>query len=229
MSLFGIFGKKAKGNPPREPERAEEADLFSGMRVEVTTLDGELLFAAKMRGLRGERAELRQYPRPGLSVETPLPVRIRGFSEYDQKAIYMEGVVSAMPQHMWSVTELTVISIGNDRACVRLATDLDATVSMFSEQTMEETPCKILDISEGGCCISSGHQYQEGDQFLLKVQLDRNAPESAIYCQVLRAIETNSPGFHYGSQLVGLTEESREQIVQSLFAIRRREKENRQE
>ena len=46
MNLFELFGKKAK-RPPQEKEAAEDGealDIYSGMRVEVTAFEGELLF-----------------------------------------------------------------------------------------------------------------------------------------------------------------------------------------
>ena len=62
MKLFGLFGKREKEQPSPKPERAEsldDLDIYSGMRVEVTTFEGQLLFVAKLLGLHGQKAELR--------------------------------------------------------------------------------------------------------------------------------------------------------------------------
>ena len=56
MGLWNLFGKRTKEQPPQQEEKAEESAVYSGMRVEVTTGQGELLFVAKLQGVRGDKA-----------------------------------------------------------------------------------------------------------------------------------------------------------------------------
>ena len=56
MRLFGLFGKGSKEQPKENEQKTEEnsqAEItaYSGMRVEVTTFEGELLFVAKLVAL----------------------------------------------------------------------------------------------------------------------------------------------------------------------------------
>ena len=138
MSLLELFRKRAKERPPQEDKDTngtEELDIYSGMRVEVTTAAGQILFVAKLMGLHGDKAELHQYSEAAISeVEEPLPVRIRGYSDRERKAVYMEGAIMPLPQNKWSVSEFKVCRVGNDRAFFRLTTNLDATATMFSGQ-----------------------------------------------------------------------------------------------
>ena len=92
MKLFSLFGKKAAEQPPVEKaEAAEELAVYSGMRVEVTALDGRMLFVAKLLGIHENQAELHQYSEAAVSGgEEPLPVRIRGYSDHERSAVYME-------------------------------------------------------------------------------------------------------------------------------------------
>ena len=155
MNLLKLFGKRAE-EPVKEEEPEEELDVYSGMRVEVTDADGRMLFVAKLLGLRGSQAELHQYSESDLpQEEEPLPVKIRGYSDRKRKAVYMEGAITPMPQHKWSVTELRVCKVENDRAFFRLETNLDATATMFSGLAMGEKTCKLLNISVGGARIAS--------------------------------------------------------------------------
>ena len=52
MGLFGLFGKKAAKaeTPPVEPDPPFLED-YAGIRAEVTNLEGQLLFTAKLLGL----------------------------------------------------------------------------------------------------------------------------------------------------------------------------------
>ena len=137
MGFINWFGKNTKEQEHNingeVQDGTEELAPYSGMKVEVTTLGGDLLFVAKLHGLRGDAAELHQYSETELSQESePVRVKIRGYNDHERKAVHMEGVISPLPKHIWQVEELTVIKTGNDRAFFRLSTDLDATVTMFS-------------------------------------------------------------------------------------------------
>lgn len=225
MGLWNLFGKRTKEQPPQQEEKAEESAVYSGMRVEVTTGQGELLFVAKLQGVRGDKAELHQYSETALpQAEEPLPVNIRGYNDHERKAVYMEGAITPKPKHIWDVEELKVTRVANDRAFFRLSTVLDATVTTFSGLAMGEKPCKLLNISVGGARVRSEYQYHEGDKFLLKVRLLEDRPESAMFCQVLRVIAKENEQFEYGCQFLELTEEDQEKIMQNIFAAQRQKR-----
>ena len=227
MRLFDFFGRRPAPPPPEAGEERgnEELTLYSGMRVEVTTFEGQLLFVAKLLGLHGSRAELHLYSESALSQESePLRVKIRGYSDRDRKAVYMEGVITPASKNIWTVEELTLCSTGNDRAFFRLTTNLEATATMFSGLAMGEKPCRLLNISVGGASLSSEFRYHQGDKFLLKVKLLEDRPVSAIFSQVVRVIEKEDGKFEYGCQFLELTEEEQDKITQNIFAVQRQKR-----
>lgn len=74
MRLFGLFGKGSKEQPKENEQNTEEnshAEItaYSGMRVEVMTFEGELLFVAKLVNLRENQAVLQQYSETERSKE----------------------------------------------------------------------------------------------------------------------------------------------------------------
>lgn len=228
MSLFGLFGKRTKEQPAQEVEQeidGGELELYAGMRVEVTNFEGQLLFVAKLLGLHGNRGELHQYSRPTIPQEgEPFRAQIRGYSDHDRKAVYMEGIITPDSKGIWPVEELVVCKTGNDRAFFRLSTNLDATATMFSGLEMGEKPCKLLNISVGGASIGSESRYHQGDKFLLKVRLLEDRPMSAIFSQVVRITEKGDAKFEYGCQFLELTEEDQEKITQNIFAAQRQQR-----
>ena len=228
MSLLELFRKRAKERPPQEDKDTngtEELDIYSGMRVEVTTAAGQILFVAKLMGLHGDKAELHQYSEAAIvkDVET-IHARIRGYSDYERKAVYMEGIITPGPKHIWQVEELTIVRVGNDRAFFRLTTNLDATATMFSGLAMGEKPCKLLNISVGGASVSSEYRYHKGDKFLLKVRLLEDRPESVMFSQIVRVIEKDEGKFEYGCRFLELTEVDQEQITRNIFAAQRQKR-----
>ena len=227
MKFFDLFRKKANEEPVNAPEEdgGEELEIYSGMRVEVTTEEGRLIFVAKLLGLRGNQAELHQYSEAGIALpEEPIHVRIRGYSDRDRKAVYMEGDISPRPNHIWQVEGLTLVQVGNDRAFFRLDTNLDASVTMFSGLQSGEKPCRLLNISVGGAFISSQFQYHRDDKFMLKVKLLEDRPESVMFCQVLRVIEKEGANTEYGCQFLELTEADQEKITRNIFAAQRQKR-----
>lgn len=228
MSLLNLFNKRAKEQPPQEDKQAnetEELDVYSGMRVEVTADTGQVLFVAKLLGLHGNKAELHQYSEFEVNKDVEaFHARIRGYSDYERKVVYMEGVITPGPKHIWQVEELATVYIGNDRAFFRLETNLNATATMFSGLTMGEKPCKLLNISIGGASIRSEYRYHEGDKFLLKVRLLEERPESAMFAQIVRVVEKEEGTFEYGCQFLELTDADQGQITQNIFAVQRQKR-----
>lgn len=226
MGLLDWWKKK----PPKEASEEEEdlpredPEIYSGMRVEVTTQDGMLLFAAKMVGLRRDKAELYQYTESTVSQEAePFQVQIRGYNDRKRKAVYMEGVITPKPKHIWQVEELKVVRLGNDRAFFRLDTDLDATITTFGGFNSGEIPCKMLNISVGGACVALSHVFHEHDKFLLKVKLLEDRDTSLMYCEVLRIIERKDK-FEYGCRFLELNEADQDRITQNIFAVQLKER-----
>ncbi len=226
MSLLDLFNKKAKAQPPQESKDAnEDLDIYSGMRVEVTTDTGQILFVAKLLGLHGNKAELHQYSESEMTEDAEsIHARIRGYSDRERKAVYMEGVITPGPKHIWQVEELTVLRMGNDRAFFRLETNLEATATMFSGLAMGEKPCRLLNISVGGASVGSEYRYHEGDKFLLKVRLLEDRPESVMFAQVVRVIAKDEEEFEYGCRFLELTEADQEQITKNIFAAQRKKR-----
>ena len=224
MAIFDLFRKKTAGAAPAAPVE-EEPEIYSGMRVEVTTRDGRLLFTARMVSPRDGAAELYQFSESPLPPDTePVPVCIRGYNDRKRRAVYMEGIISPLPKHVWRVSELAVVRTGNDRAFFRLDTDIEASMTIFGGFGAGEKPCRMLNISVGGVCVATDHPFQEDDKFLLKVKLLEDRDTSVMYCQVLRVIKKDGCVPQYGCRFLELNEADQERITRNIFAAQLRER-----
>ena len=61
MGLFDAFRKSPKERQAEEARKRaarEDLDVYSGMRVEVTSGDGRIFLVARLSDLRGDRAQL---------------------------------------------------------------------------------------------------------------------------------------------------------------------------
>lgn len=234
MGLFDRF-KKKEPPPKEELQEEEETRIYSGMRVEVTTLENRLLFDGKLMSPWNGQAELYQFsqdlnsgdlpsadaPSGEAPSEKPEPVRvlIRGYNDRTRKAVYMEGSISPLPKHIWHVEDLVICKENNDRAFFRLDTNVDAAFTPFGGfGSREEHPCRLVNISIGGACISTPHVFHDGDKLLLKVKLLEDRDTSIVFCQVLRIIEKDGGSFEYGCRFLELNETDQEKISQNIFA-----------
>lgn len=228
MGLFDLFKGRSKRETVQEDgEEQTGLEIYSHMRVEVTTPDGQLLFVAKLVNVRDRTAELQQYSDSSLSQESeeseePIPVHIRGYNDHERKAVYLEGLITPKPKHIWQVDQLVLVKVENARAFFRLDTNIDATATTFGGQNTGERPCKLLNISVGGACIASEYQYRERDKFLLTVKLFEDREVSAMFCQVLRIIVRGENKYEYGCQFLELNENDQEKITQNIFAAQRK-------
>lgn len=227
MGLFERLKKKPAEPPPPPPKPAQDSEdvsVYSHMRVEVTTKDGQMLFVAKLMYPQRHTAELHQYSEADVpllkdcSESEALPVHIRGYHDRLRKAVYMEGFISPQPKHIWLVSHLYVARVGNDRAFFRLDTDLPASISKFSGRSAGDFPCRLLNISVGGARVASEQRYWEGDKFLLSVKLLEDRETSIMYCQVLRVIEKEGAPFEYGCQFLELNDADQDKITENIFA-----------
>lgn len=226
MGLLDVFRKKEPVKAPPPPPQEAEPEVYNGMRVEASTMNGNILFGGKMVDRQGERATIYQYAQFGqIPDEGTLHVQIRGYNERTRKAIHMEATVTAQPQHTWAVEELKVIRSGNERAFFRLETDLDATISVLGRGfNIGEHPCKMLNISIGGACVRTDLRQYEGDKLLLKVHLMEERDVSLMFCQIVRVTDNGDGTFNYGCRFLELTDNDEARITQNIFAAQRKKR-----
>ncbi len=226
MGLFDRFKKRTV-----EEQEAVLPDLspYSDLAVEVSSMDGQLLFMARLTILLRGRAELRQLSPSSLGEDVEsLPVRIRGYQKSADQAVCLEGAISPQPvRYVWAVENLRLMQVGNDRAFFRLNTNVNArVVPSEGPEAGEEKPCRLLNISVGGARIRSDFAWQEGDKFTLKVQLLEDREISDLSCRILRVVK-NTPPYEYGCQFLNLSEADQDRITENIFAAQRRKRSGR--
>lgn len=228
MALFGLFGK-GSGKQASKAETPPEAELelYSGMQVEITGPDGEILFVARLLGIRENSAQLNQNSEahlPQTEDGAPLPVQIRGYSDRDSKAVHLEGAITPRPNRVWLAENLKLIKTGNDRAFFRMDTNLNASVTPMGQADTSEELCRLLNISVGGARIGTDSDYQVGDRFLLRARLLPDREPTVILCQVLRIIPREQGKAEYGCRFLELNESDEDKITQIIFDMQRQKR-----
>jgi hypothetical protein len=227
MGLFNLFGKTAKQTEEEAAaERARRMDLevYSGMRVEVTSTDGRMFLVARLAGLRGDRAQLKLNTEAVLmaSSEDPVPVTLRGYSSRENRAVFLRGTVRLGAGGVWLVEHLTLVKRNDDRIHLRAVTDREGVISPLVRPGGAEEPCRLLNISVGGVCLGLEKRYDVGDKFLLRVRLTPEGEFLALRCQMLRILERRHGYFEYGCRFSELEAANEERILRYIFAVQER-------
>lgn len=226
MGLFGLFGKSPKQREEEESQRrarAEDLEVYSGMRVEVTSDDGRMFLVARLTGLRGDHAQLKPATEGGLLValEEPVLATLRGYSSKENKAVILRCTVRSGANNVWQAEHLVLVKRSNDRAFFRITTSLTGKLAPVGQLNAPPEVCRLLNISVGGACISTGIRHNIGDKFLLWSKLIPNSEPIQVICQIVRINERRYGSFEYGCRFLNLSEAEEDRILQIIFNMER--------
>lgn len=223
--MFDFFGKSSK---QRERERAEELarnedlEIYSGMRVEVTTDDGRMFLAAELTELRGDRARL--IPRMDGSLlikgDGPVPVTIRGFSSKENRAVVMKARIRLSPSGSWQAERIALVKRGDYRASVRVDVDMDG---FLSYEGLQE-PCQVINMSTGGVCIGTPARHNVGEKLDLWLTLPVQSGTLTLPFQILRINEHHHGHFEYGCKFLAMSDTQEERLTRAIFELHGRNK-----
>ena len=184
--------------PPSEEDSKIPPELYSGMRVEVTTPENHLLFVGRLKIYGAGVLEVRCEPE-GQAPQAMYKqaVKIRGFQKNAQ-AFSLNGTVCRSCEDFWHIENLQFLQSRDHRDFFRQHADLKGTVTSeqgdFSSlqlkgtvthgQGQELLPCNISDISASGVRLAVKKVLQNSDVCAAKLLV---VPEQTLYsfsCQV---------------------------------------------
>jgi len=225
MGLFDLFKRAMKQTEEAAAGRARKADLaiYAGMRVEVTSADRSVFLAARLQGLRGDRAQLKLSTDAGLTdrPKEPIPVTLRGYSSKENRAAFLMGTVRVTDGGVWQVEDLRLVKWNDNRANVRVETDAEGTVKLAGGP---EEPCRLVNISQGGVCVGIETCHEVGDTFTLRVKPYPEAGTLVQHCQFLRILERRQGYYEYGCKFIDLSPADEERILRCVTELQKRGK-----
>ena len=227
MGLFDLFGKTAKQTEEAaaaERARREDLEVYSGMRVEVTSDDGRMFLVARLQGLRGDRAQLKPSTEGSLMTasEEPAPVSLRGYSSKENRSVALRGTVRMSAGGVWQVEHLSLVKRGDDRAHARIETDAEGTLCPAGRRGAAEEPCRLINIGLGGACVGLEARHDVGDRFVLRVKLFPEGETLKLRGQFLRILERRHGYYEYGCRFPDLEPAEEECVLRSIFELQKR-------
>ena len=224
MGLFDKFWKSPKEKRAEEAHKRamrEDLDVYSGMRVEVTSGDGRVFLVAKLLELRGDRAQLEPGADGSLVTRSDEPVKVtlRGYSSKEGRTVIIEGTVRMGQNKLWQAEHLALVDWNENRANVRVETKAEGRFSLADRPGVPEEHCQIKNMCMGGVCIGAQVRRDVGDKLLLQVEQILELRDVPLCCQILRIDARKGGYFEYGCRFVDVDEETERRLFRAMYAL----------
>ena len=224
MGLFDVFRKTPKQRREEESSKRamrEDLEIYSGMRVEVTSGDGRIFLVARLLDLRGDRAQLEPGADGSLVTRSdePMKVTMRGYSSKKGRVVTMEGTVRMGSGKLWQAEYLALVDWNENRANVRVQTNVEGRFTLPDRPGVPEEHCQIKNMCMGGVCIGAQARRDVGDKVLLQVEQILELRDMPLRCQILRIDARKGGYFEYGCRFVDLDEEQERRLFRAMYAL----------
>lgn len=195
-------------------------DLRRDMGVEILGEDDQVELSGVITEIRRREMTLGRHP-GGLSFKIYEPgtnVVLQGRDSKLQQ-FYIRAVVAESSRIHIKLTDLEQEERENLRDNFRLT--LNAPISIYSyadERMQRPEECILVDISVGGCCISSEYLHGEGEVLRLKIKLQDYATMNLVG-EVIRVKEHKRNDIRCGILFAQLTPDENEALTKMLFNL----------
>lgn len=202
----------AEEAPPGLPEMCRE------MPIEVVEKTGRVLNTGLITEHKGTEISMGRHP-GGLSFKVCEPgstVYVRG-CDNAMNQFYLRATVEESTRVLMKLKDLEPEVHENHRDTFRLAVNVPISIYYLNDERFERPEqCKLVDISTGGCCITSEYLHGEGEVLRLKVKLEDYVPMDFIG-EVIRVVECGPNEFRCGVLFAQLKKEEINSLTKILF------------
>lgn len=192
---------------PRLPDNATTGELFDGMRIDVTSKEGDLLLTGRITQRTRDSLSLGRLPGELSFKILTLNSSIK-LNGYDKKLIpiSLSATVEESTRTALKVKNLKVENHEEGRDNFRLPYSAPITIyRQDDEELANPEQCQLVNISTGGCCIQSEYVHMEDEVIRIYMKLDDYAPLKFLG-QVVRCSNQVRGMFNYGVLFAQLSE-----------------------
>lgn len=203
-----------------EKPKGKLPDLRREMFVEVLGEDDQVMIEGVITEIKGREITLGRRP-GGLSFKICEPgdsVIVQG-CDNKMERFYLRAVVAESSRIHIKLTDLEQEERENLRDTFRLAVNVPVSVYSYADERMlRPEECVLVDISVGGCCISSEYLHGEGEVLRLRIKLEDYAPMDFVG-EIIRVTEHRRNDIRCGILFAQLTADEHETLTKMLFNI----------
>lgn len=200
--------------------KAELPDLCREMPVEILGEDGQTMIDGVI--IECSRGEIAIGRRPGgLSFkpcEIGSGVVIQG-RDSKMAQFYLRAVVAESSRIHIRLKDLVQEVRDDLRDTFRLAVNTPITIFYYDDEHRQlPMDCTLVDISTGGCCISSEQFYEDGQVLRLRIKLENYVPMDLVG-EVIRVAERGSMNYSYGILFAQLEKGEQDALTKTLLNL----------
>lgn len=226
MGIFSFFNRDQDLEEyipaPTEPALEETGpglpEMCREMPIEVVEKSGRVLNTGLITEHSGTELSMGRHP-GGLSFKVCEPgstVYVRG-CDNKMNQFYLRATVEESTRILMKLKDLEPEVHENHRDTFRLAVNVPISIYYLNDERFERPEqCTLVDISTGGCCISSEYLHGEGEVLRLKVKLEDYVPMDFIG-EVIRVVECGPNEFRCGILFAQLKKEEINSLTKILF------------
>ena len=228
MGIFNFFSRDDEDDEVLEPsapqsfqqpENAPTGELFTGMRLDVMTKEGEPLLSGRITEIAPESLTMGRLPGELSFKTTNLGVSV-SLSGYDKRLvpIFLNAVVEESNRTVFKVKDMKAEVHDETRENFRLP--LTAPAFLYrkdDDHYRHPEDCQLVNISTGGCCVESEYVHSEDEVLRIRIKLEEYSPFNHIG-QIVRCTERNGK-FQYGILFAQLTEQEITSLNRMLFNL----------
>lgn len=228
MGIFSFMNRNQDNEdldytmPSSGEERKEEElpDLHREMPVEILGENNQIIINGIITEWKGREITLGRRP-GGLSMklcEIGSNVVVQG-SNSKMEQLYFRATVAESSRTHIKLKDLVQETHENQRDAFRLVVNAPVSVYSYDDERMTRPEkCTLIDISVGGCCISSEYLHGEGEVLRIKVKLE-DYVDLNLVGEVIRVMERGRDDFRCGILFAQLTNEEHRALTQMLFNL----------
>lgn len=210
--------------PPSTPAVVEDQlpnnfpEICNEMPIEVVEKTGRVLNTGLITEHKGTDISIGRLP-GGLSFRMCEPdstVYVRG-CDTKMTQFYLRATVVESTRTQMKLKDLEPEIHDNHREAFRLSVNVPISIYYLNDERFERPEtCKLMNISTGGCCITSEYLHGEGEVLRLKIKLDDYVPMDFVG-EVIRVVECAPNEVRYGILFAQLKKEEITSLTKILF------------
>lgn len=228
MGFFSNLLGRSEDNYEYEAESTENEspgimpELYSGMKLEVETAEGEEILCGRISGYTEGDTTLTLERLPGgLSFkirDIGTTVILRGYYE-NLSQFVMKGTIQESTRLVCRVKDVKMKPFPEQRQNFRLRTNCTAALYLPSDEGHSNPEeCTLIDISTGGACLESEYLHGEDEVLRLKLKLEDYVPME-FTGEIIRVVEMAPGKFRYGFLFAQLQESEMTDLTRTLYNI----------
>lgn len=160
--------------PVKEEQDSGLPDLCREMPIEIVDASGRVLNTGLITARSGAELSMGRHP-GGLSFKVCEPgstVFVRG-CDNKMTQFFLRATVAESSRILMRLKDLEPAVHENHRDAFRLAVNVPISIYYVNDERFERPEkCTLVDISTGGCCISTEYLHGEGEVLRLKIKLE---------------------------------------------------------